>query len=485
MFGFPTRVRLLYHQQPRLASGWPPERGVIDRDLDIAISQFAPGAQTVKDDELHTAVGVVDYRPEPPDIVTAPDPLGRTVPVGICRRCQALVTSPSATGGCPYCAASRADGTYRNVELSEPPGFTTWFTLKAEFSGGFEFTPRALRSRIGGSSRTPATAQNFTVDAQPDRVYRVNDNAGEDFTFRKHRGRDVWMTEEALEQALRDVAARDRGTVATASYDDTVAPLVRALAAISHTDVLTCGTAQVPVGLTLNPAIPEARAAWYSFGFLLRRAAAVSLDVAESELELGMQPIMDFSSPFAPPSARVFISDALENGAGYSTHLGDPERFGSLLEFILGRGGDDTFLRPLLEAQHAEECASSCHRCLREFGNMAFHPLLDWRLGLDMARLACDPAAQIDLSYDYWVALVDRVADPYLEGLGLTPGRAGGLRAGRDLNSNSLVLLTHPLWDSDGSNLSPTLARAVAEAESAGHDVELRSIFRAVRVPYA
>jgi DEAD/DEAH box helicase domain-containing protein len=53
-----------------------------------------------------------------------------------------------------------------------------------------------------------------------------------------------------------------------------------------------------------------------SFGFLVRRAAAVWLDVAESELDLGIQPVMD---PNRPPSARIFISDTLENGAGYST----------------------------------------------------------------------------------------------------------------------------------------------------------------------
>ena len=47
MFGFPTRVRDLYTRFPSTA---PQLRNVgrIDRDLDIAISQFAPGSQTVK-----------------------------------------------------------------------------------------------------------------------------------------------------------------------------------------------------------------------------------------------------------------------------------------------------------------------------------------------------------------------------------------------------------------------------------------------------
>jgi hypothetical protein len=45
MFGFPTQVRLLYQEVPK---SLPPERE-IDRTLDLAISQFAPGSQTVKD----------------------------------------------------------------------------------------------------------------------------------------------------------------------------------------------------------------------------------------------------------------------------------------------------------------------------------------------------------------------------------------------------------------------------------------------------
>ena len=41
MFGFPTGVRLLYHDWPR-RSNWPPKSGVVDRDIEIAISEFAP-----------------------------------------------------------------------------------------------------------------------------------------------------------------------------------------------------------------------------------------------------------------------------------------------------------------------------------------------------------------------------------------------------------------------------------------------------------
>ena len=56
MFGFPTRVRYLHHKFP--SGSTTPPKGVIDRDLEIAVSQFAPGAETPKDKAVHTAVGI-------------------------------------------------------------------------------------------------------------------------------------------------------------------------------------------------------------------------------------------------------------------------------------------------------------------------------------------------------------------------------------------------------------------------------------------
>jgi hypothetical protein len=80
----------LYHERPSSQA----ESGFVDRELEIAISQFAPGAQTVKDDLLLTAVGIMDPVPVGRNIVYQPNPLGQSVRVGLCRQCQALVENP-------------------------------------------------------------------------------------------------------------------------------------------------------------------------------------------------------------------------------------------------------------------------------------------------------------------------------------------------------------------------------------------------------
>jgi len=343
---------------------------------------------------------------------------------------------------------------------------------------------------MGSAQGNRVGRRNFTVDAVRGVVYRINDNEGRDFTFQKVNNQEVWISETAFDQALLDLSESDRRSIRPPQYDNTSQPVQRALAAICSTDVLTAGLNATPVGLCLNPAIPEARAAWYSFGFLIRRAAAVRLDVAEDELELGVQPVVDFSSPFAPPSARVFISDSLENGAGYSTRLGDPAEFEDLLLFMLGQltGLETTqsraFFDPLVGLEHERECATSCHRCLREYGNMAYHPLLDWRLALDMARLALDSTAQVDLTYGCWATLTSRAAGQFFQGLNLTQTVLGSLATGVNALTNEAVILVHPLWDRDTSNLHPELAAAFAAAERRSLRPVAYSVFRAVRFPY-
>jgi len=497
MFGFPTNVSRLFTAWPR-ANDWPPTHNVIDRDDAVAISQFAPGAQTVKDDHLHTSVGVVEYRPGVVDgrrrIVTEPHPLdsGR-VQVGVCRSCQALVEGADldrarANGCCPFCTTPLAGGKFRIVDVCEPPGYTTWHAIseRAEFTGAFEFTPRAMRARIANRPRRYRDRRNFAVASGLEEVRLINDNNGGDFSFRKVERADVWVVEEAVEQAKRDLSRADQRGI-TVRYDAGADPRTSSLSSISVTDVLSLEIRETQVGICLNPVVVEARAAWYSFGFLLRRAAASWLDVSEDELNLGIETIHDFFVPFAPPSARLFMSDDLDNGAGYCSHLGEPEHLEDLLKFTSDPEGN--FLAKIVAERHRKDCEASCHRCMRGYGNMVFHPLLDWRTGLDMVRLALDPDAPIDFHQEHWTSMVvgqHSFVSRYLAGLGFVRDDLDGLPAGHKTVSGVEVclLLTHPLWDRYPENWRSDVAAAVARGERLGQFVIPHSIFQAVRAPY-
>jgi DEAD/DEAH box helicase domain-containing protein len=484
MFGFPTRIRYLYHQEPK---EFPVTKGVVERNLDIAVSQFAPGAQTVKDDALHTAIGVADYRPERASngklyLTAQPNPLGMATAVGICRRCQAIDTE-ARQGSCYICGAPEGEDGYRITNLSEPTGFISLWSAKADFSGNFEYAPQSLRARMGAMPRSPQVACNFVVDnLQQERVHRINDNGGKDFTFvrwaRSHD--DIWITEDAVKTAVDMVPQSERTAVRRPFIDCNTEEIKRALASVSMTDVITIGLADAPTHYDLNPAWAAGRAPWYSLGFLLRRAAATWLDIPEGEIEIGLQPFPDVARG-GRPLARLFLSDTLENGAGYSSQFGNPQELEGLLRFICDEG--NSFLKPLVAPDHRDTCRTSCHRCLRDFANMPYHPLLDWRIGLDMAYLALDRNASISLTSRHWPEVAQYLVNTYFKAHDLAPTKLAGQTAG--VRNQIAYLLTHPLWSLYPAQWRPEIARAEAAAQSQGLRLEPLPVFQALRVPYA
>ena len=88
------------------------------------------------------------------------------------------------------------------------------------------------------------------------------------------------------------------------------------------------------------------------------------------------------------------------------------------------------------------------------------------------------------LTTNNWSDIVARTAPSYFSGLNLQARTFDVLPGGVDAFSNEAIILIHPLWDKDASNFRPEVAAAVAEAQSQGFRVTLRSVFHAVRFPY-
>src|SRR5262249_60636861 len=103
------------------------------------------------------------------------------------------------------------------------------------------------------------------------------------------------------------------------------------------TDAMVLGIQNWPTGVRTSPAGDEGlgvRAALYSFGFLARRAAADRLDVHEREIKVGLRVLRDAAGDVV---GQIFISDSLENGAGYATLLGQPLEAEARLQHIVGQ----------------------------------------------------------------------------------------------------------------------------------------------------
>ena len=145
MFGFPTRTRLLHHQKPK-GKPWPPKSGTVDRDIEVAISEFAPGSETVKDKRIHTSIGIVSYRPSWDEYAIPEDGRAHPLTIGFCQKCKSIFENKNSSpdGFCRTCDSK--DG-FTIVKSFEPMGFRTDFqpTDAAEY---FEWKPRATYPRL-------------------------------------------------------------------------------------------------------------------------------------------------------------------------------------------------------------------------------------------------------------------------------------------------------------------------------------------------
>lgn len=491
MFGFPTRVRLLYTSLPYRGAPWPPERGTVDRDLDVAISQFAPGSETVKDKRVYRAAGVVDLFPmgdrvcarpglTPPLKDDSDGPVGNIL-VGVCRSCQAVAyldqTAAPAAGGvepqprrCPVCA----EAALVPLDAREPRGF--FCCLGDDFDGTFEWVPRASRPMLcvstDGLADLPET--NLRIHAAATEVISINDNAG-------HGGFDF------IPVALRRVQGAGAYAVNPHFWERLDAPSYRvALLSRRHTDVLVAHMHDWPSGLYADPRMVTGRAAWYSFAFLLRTCAATLLDIDVQELQSGIRTLELATQPIG----QAFLCDTLENGAGYCRWLARPEMFGRLLECARGDGRGD-IAGKWTRTDHASRCDTSCNDCLRDFYNMQYHGLLDWRLALDMARLARGERGTVDVDTPWapglenpWRRLVvgDRAPVPRtLAQFGYEATQAAGLPAFVASRRGRALVACHPLWTKN----HPAYLRAADEIRASipGLEVEPLNLFVVVRRP--
>jgi hypothetical protein len=311
----------------------------------------------------------------------------------------------------------------------------------------------------------------------------INDNGGQLF----HLAR-VWTGSHAMidiDAALAADAkhAASQGIRPQANLTALQPPIPCALAAISETDMMLLGISNYGPGRAADPRTPQGRAALYSLAFMLRRAAAVLLDIQDYELKAG---IRSHDDPTAGVVGQIFLSDTLENGAGYATHLGEPAVTEELLRMV-SEPSTWEFHERLAAPLHADACDTSCPDCLRSYSNLAYHSLLDWRLAIDMARLALDPAAVISLSSPLWARVANTAAVTLAAA---RPNFRQTTIAGQPAitDGQEIIFVTHPLWISDRARLGPELAAAWDEAErTRGLRIDPErsfiSIFEALRRP--
>ena len=502
MLGMPTRVRNLYYageitDDKSLRTEWK----TVDRDLDVAIFEFAPGAVLINDKRQLECVGFTGPLPtwpsrkkgSKPTYWPESDALSAPFWLVECESCNGrhrYETRPDPANP-PTCESCDEPLDVAALpELRVPNGFRTDLYPKP-------FDPEARSPRRSGfglvaeSKKPPFKASgphNLAVAfKQRMRTYRVNKGPGDEgFTVATykdwfHGPRGGGRKTEIMNQLIE-------GDPSDAPYGlqplkDGLAVESLHLASPKTTDALFLAPRVTNAHLSLLPRNPvgervtAVRAAALSAAFLLTYRAAQELDVDPDELEV-VEPRIIRLAPNAPRVPLLQVTDKLLNGAGYCRQLSEPRDGGAplaveLIESIL-HDRNASPLQELLEPDHVITCDPACYRCLQRYGTQAYHGLLDWRLGLAYLQALVDPAYACGLdgptddpALADWLPLADKYASSLVDFHGAGKVKElEGLIAFQLRDGGPWGLVVHPLWNLDDP--APRLDAAIASIEDEG-----------------
>jgi len=449
MFGMPSRSRLLFHQL-RPGSETPSQ---IDRDLDLAVTEFAPGSERTKDKRIHLPIGFTapylyrNGRWEP----AASEPLAGRRWMERCEQCHFTRTSdnePNDTA-CPECGcAPDSQPAFRIFQFAVPLAFRTSMHPGKDAKEEGEPVSTGVAS-LAESDPLPcsqvAGTNSALAHSTSGRVYRINDRRGQ--LFRGQLGTTT-RSGQILEHQWIDsrFQAEDGITFTPEEPPESVA-----IAAPKTTDVIRIRPHSVAAGVNLDPLASNGavKAAYSSAAFILRSLAAEMLDTDPDEFDVSNVRQVELTG--GQKAGEIVLSDHLANGAGFVARI--YERWTAVLATATSTTAPpNTFIGALTAPDHRLACDSSGYDCLRQYRNMSYHGLLDWRLGLSLLRCLADVSFAAGLDGDFtapdiegWLAFAAGRRDAFCATFGCTPhdfGPLPGFRVG-----GHEVLIVHPLWD--------------------------------------
>jgi len=471
MYGLPTRVRELYHG---LYGNYP---RVIDRDIELAITEFAPGSQKTKDNAVHKAIGFTQpiiktfrgwalARPDK-------DPLPFRKWMVRCKKCGYVHVSNHVVRpqSCPLCGETSKEDLI-SYNIATPAAFRTDFSKgKDKKRAEIYFTLSPAIADVKNPSYQPMVGKNCDVIFVPDcRVWRINDNNGRQFRganiktkgFRRSRNRQTFYSQHLNfdNQWIVD----DQIDYVT----DIETPLRKfekiSLAAGKTTDVLKYRPHSVPEGLTFDPLLGGGiKGAIYSASFILRSEIAKLQDINPDEIEICNFQRSEVKNGHVGDLA---LNDKLPNGSGFVNWIF--ENWNWLLDQMVSPEQETSFTGFLISNSHRECCLSACYDCLMSFWNMRYHGLLDWRLGLSYLHTLQDPSYRCGLDGNFdspelrdWQNSAEMLAKNYASSFNFTYKDDAILP--KIENKGEIAIVIHPLWNT--TNPKGLLKDAIDELE--------------------
>lgn len=343
-YGFPVDVvelQLLHH-------GEEAKRLQLERDLRIALSEYAPGGQVVAGGKLWTS----RY------LKRLPNREWERFRYAICDECQVFVRQRAELVGsedldkrfsrCPVCGQR-----YRNQGTYIIPAFGFIIDQKGPTAPGEEKPERTYATRVyfcgeadeEGCVELPL--QNIRLKAVPavrGRMAVINNAGATGFKVCSRCGYTVLGDERVKNPHLRPGGDECQGTLQ--SY--------LSLGHEFETDILK---------LTFDGYENSELGFWYSLLYALLEGMSKALDIERQDIDGCLYPAA------ANPAARTLVLfDDVPGGAGHVRRIANP---GSLLLVLR------TSLERLLNCEcGGSEGDASCYGCLRHYRNQFCHDLL-------------------------------------------------------------------------------------------------------------
>ena len=352
----------------------------ISRDLKIALTEYAPGAEVIRGrfpkSYIYKVAGLYDPSNPIPDY----NPREK---LNECRRCHAVNITDVAGRTREFCDEC-ASNDILSMPFVRPSGFTVDAALPE--SGREEY-------RAGGRERAGySSAAQLLVGGNALRTGESSPGFAPRLYSTAHTG-DLFMRNTGPERGnqgflicpdcgrLLDSEARERHTFPAdipphnwPGRGPRAGDLCRnggpfrnriALGHRFRSEVILLAT-DLPGHLDAPFYEPHGMAVWYSLGTLLSEAAARILEINPDEIQAGVRPMRD------PPGrvlGEVFIYDDVPGGAGYARAIRDNLEEVVQLALEMGRHCPNP------------DCDAACYNCLLGYRNQRIHNLLDRELG--------------------------------------------------------------------------------------------------------
>ena len=485
MYGMPTRTRTLYHDYKN------GEFSEMSRDLELAISEYAPGNEITKDKKIFKV-----------EAITSP----------ITKTKKELTQYNLPIDNNLFYYQTNEDGSI-GIEkdlLIEQFKNEQWTTIK-ESNRNIAVIPKAYISKIKPEDNSSALKPYFAVSIP--RILNTGNNVfirSVDFTNLEsifHHGHIISFNEGengnrfnfGSPQPVFSKFVTEIKKINHNPNDETLPKF--SLAANKFTSLLqikpfnsysllqlSCELMNdQQAGYELNNfRLQGVKSAIYSAAFLLRSVFTQQQDIDNSELEvLGLR---HYTNEDGTRVTGFSYADQLSNGSGFSQKLSE-----GLTDYInlcldpAGNFNGETieFVIDLLSKKNQKNCDVADYTNLLNYRNKRFHPLLNWRLAVSYLRILRGD--------DEEIAKITK-ADSSLPEFGYFNGKATWLEGiGLQLNEfkeeyginselisecqlpflqcnapfeNKIIIPYHPLWNKDNLLENPLIKKILDELDS-------------------